>query len=117
MLIGLGMEKIEFGADVVLGLTEAPVLAVDCEDVEVMRGKGSQDGRDMEVKKAAVVDVNVDRRDGGGGVEGVEYGLARVLCVKLWWSLLDQSWARSVGQGEGVRRKREDGADLVGVSC
>lgn len=57
---------IDFGAVVVLGLAEA--LAVVLEEVEIMRGEGSQDGRDIEVKNAAV-DVNADRRDAAEGAK------------------------------------------------
>jgi hypothetical protein len=114
MLIGLELGMMGIDADaVLLGLAVALVVALgfvlECEEGEAMRGKGSHDGRDIEVKKAAVV-VNADRR-GAEGIEVVEYLLALVSL------LLVQSLARSVRQGEGVRGKREDVVDLVCESC
>jgi hypothetical protein len=93
ILIGFGLDVIEIGTVFMLEVVPKapPVMppAWPCEDVELMSGNGSQEGRDIEavkVKKAAVVQMNADRRGvggegGGGGRSGGVKGPRVNVCV------------------------------------
>lgn len=97
MLIGVRFE-IDVGAMLVL----AAVFA--CTETGVMWGKGSQEGRDIEVKNAAVV-VKGKRRMGGVVVGAVTTVLARVLFPLPPSELLPVS---RVLLGQSGRRKNQE---------